>query len=31
MERREDIERKKENKAAKKGVMAGKMCLRDKW
>lgn len=31
MGRREDIERKREDKAAKEGVMAGKMCLRDKW
>lgn len=31
MERREDLERKRKNKAAKKGVMAGKMCLRGKW
>lgn len=28
MERRDDIERKRENKAAKEGVMAGKMYLR---
>lgn len=31
MGRRKDIERKRENKAAKEGVMAGKMCLRGKW
>lgn len=31
MGRREDIERKREDKTAKEGVMAGKMCLRSKW
>lgn len=31
MGRRENIERKREDKAAKERVMAGKMCLRGKW
>lgn len=31
MRRRQDIERKREDKAAKEGAMAGKMCLRGKW
>lgn len=31
MGRREDIERKREDKAAKEGVMTGKMCLSGKW
>lgn len=31
MGRKEDIERKREDKAAKEGVIAGEMCLRGKW